>query len=130
MESGTGSFSSVDAYIASFPADVQPILKSIRATIRAAAPDAEEKISYQMPAYAQRGNLVYFAGWKNHIGFYPTGSAITEFNDALSPYEIAKGTVKFPLSRPIPLELIGKIVAFRVRENLARAATKGGKRNA
>lgn len=111
----------IDEYIAGFPNDVQAILEKIRATIREAAPEAEETISYQMPTFKQNGILVHFAAFKNHIGLYPTPSGIEEFKDVLSDYKSAKGSVQFPLDQPIPYDLIGKIVRFRVRENLAKA---------
>jgi len=110
----------IDEYIMNFPDDIQLILKQIRATIRKSAPEAVEAISYQMPAFKQNGNLVYFAAYKNHIGFYPTSSGIANFKDVLSNYEMSKGTVRFPLDKPIPLELISKIVEFRVMEHKAK----------
>jgi len=114
----------IDKYIATFPEDVQAILKKIRVTIQKAAPDAEETINYGIPTFTLKGNLVHFAGFKNHIGFYPTPSGIEKFKDELSKYEGAKGSVKFPLDKPIPYTLIGKIVKFRVKENLERATAK------
>ena len=113
MEQHKG-FLLIDEYIATFPEDIQALLEAVRATIKASAPDAEERISYQMPTFAQNGNLVYFAALKNHIGLYPTASGIEAFKDELSGYEYTKGAVKFPISQPLPLELIGKIVRFRV----------------
>ena len=124
MENNKAGFISIDEYIATFPEDIQKILKKIRATIKAAAPDAEEKISYQMPTFALKGNLVHFAAFKNHIGFYPVPTGIEKFKKELSVYEGAKGSVKFPLDKPIPYTLISKIVKFRVKENLATAAEK------
>ena len=118
----------IDEYIAGFPNNVQEILEKIRMTIRTAAPDAEERISYQIPTFTLKGNLVHFAAFKNHIGFYPTSSGIEKFKNELSGYEGAKGTVRFPLDKPIPFDLIGKIVKFRVKENLERAAAKGKKK--
>jgi len=115
---------SIDEYIAGFPHDVRAILESMRATIRKAAPGAEEKISYQIPAFTLKGNLVYFAAFKKHIGFYPTSTGIARFKKELSAYRSAKGSVQFPLDRPIPYGLIGKIVKFRVGENLERAEEK------
>lgn len=115
---------SIDEYIARFPADVQAILEQIRATIRAAAPDAKEVISYQMPAFHQEGNLVYFAAWKEHIGFYPPVADEADFKPEVAVYEGAKGNLQFPLDQPMPVELIRKIVKFRVQENLANAAKK------
>ena len=114
----------IDEYIACFPKDVQAILEKIRATIRKAAPDAEEKISYQMPTFALKGNLVHFAAWKEHIGFYPAPTGIEAFKTELSAYEGAKGSVQFPLDRPIPYDLIGRIVESRVKENLEKAAAR------
>lgn len=114
----------IDAYIAGFPKDVQEILEKIRKTIRAAAPDAEETINYQIPTFTLEGNLVHFAGFKRHIGFYPTPTGIERFKNELAAYEGAKGSVKFPLDQPIPYDLISRIVAFRVQENLERAAAK------
>ena len=114
----------IDEYIARFPSDVRKILERVRRTIRKAAPEAEEAISYQIPTFKLKGNLVHFAAWKEHIGFYPTSSGIRKFKKELSAYEGAKGTVKFPMDEPIPLDLIARIVKFRVRENLGRAAAK------
>ena len=115
---------SIDEYIAGFPHDVQEILEEMRMTIRRAAPDAEERISYQIPTFALKGNLVHFAAFKKHIGFYPSSSGIEKFKDELSAYAGSKGTVWFPFGEPIPFELIGRIVEFRVRENLDRAEAK------
>lgn len=130
MESQKGSFSSIDEYIAAFPEDIQAILQALRATIHAAAPDAEERISYQMPAFALHGNLVYFAAFKNHIGFYPTSSGTAAFQQELSAYQGSKGAVRFPIGQPLPLDLITRIVQFRVAENLSRAEAKASKRQA
>ncbi|HEY3344892.1 MAG TPA: DUF1801 domain-containing protein [Anaerolineaceae bacterium] len=118
----------VDEYIANFPADVQEKLRQVREAIRAAAPDAQETTSYAMPTFRLHGNLVHFAGHKNHIGFYPTPSGIEQFKNELSAYAGAKGSVQFPLDQPIPLDLIGQIVKFRVRENIERAEAKGKKK--
>jgi uncharacterized protein YdhG (YjbR/CyaY superfamily) len=115
-------------YIEAFPDDVQEILEKIRMTIRKAAPEAEETINYQMPTFTLKGNLVHFAAYKKHIGFYPTPTGIEKFKKELSIYEGAKGSVQFPLDKPIPYELISKIVKFRVKENLDRAAAKGKKK--
>ena len=130
MEQHKGGFRSIDEYIATFPEDIQAILEAVRATIKASAPCAEERISYQMPAFALNGNLVYFAALKNHIGFYPTSSGIEAFKDELSMYENSKGSLKFPISQPLPMELISKIVQFRVTENLNKAAAKARKKKA
>jgi uncharacterized protein YdhG (YjbR/CyaY superfamily) len=118
----------VDEYIAGFPPDVQAILKRIRLTIRLAAPDAEETIRYQMPTFTLQGNLVHFAAFKQHIGFYPVPTGIEKFKKELAAYKGGKGSVQFPLDRPIPYDLISRIVKFRVKENLARAAAKGKKK--
>jgi uncharacterized protein YdhG (YjbR/CyaY superfamily) len=113
----------IDEYIAGFPNDVREILEKIRMTIRKAAPDAEETISYKMPTFNLKGHyLVYFAAYKNHIGFYAAPRGNAEFKEELSVYEAGKGTLKFPLDKPIPFDLISKIVKFRVKENLAKAA--------
>ena len=100
------------------------LLGQMRATIKKAAPQAEEKISYAMPIFFLNGNLVHFAGYKNHIGFYPAPSGISAFNDELSKYKGAKGSVQFPLDEPLPLVLITKIVKFRVKENLEKSTKK------
>ena len=128
MDANTAPFSSIDAYIAAFPAHVQTILNILRTTIRAAAPDAEEKISYGMPTFSLKDNLVHFAAHANHIGFYPTPSGIAAFQDELAPYKGAKGSVHFPLEQPLPLDIIQRIVQFRVAENLEHAATKARNR--
>jgi len=128
MENSKVGFGSIDEYIATFPEEIQKILEELRATIKAAAPDAEEKISYQMPTFTLKGNLVHFAAWKNHIGFYPTSSGTQAFKNELSIYEGAKGSVKFPIDKPLPLDLISKIVRFRVAENLKNAERKSSKR--
>ncbi len=127
MDKNTLPFSSIDAYIASFPKDIQERLNALRAAIRAAAPQAEETISYQMPTFRLKGNLVHFAAHKNHIGFYPTPSGRAAFQDELSAYKGAKGSVQFPLDQPLPLDLVQRIVRFRVEENLAAAAVKSEK---
>ncbi len=106
----------IDHYIAGFPADIQAILSQIRETIRKAAPEAEEKISYGIPTFAQNGNLVHFAAFKNHIGFYATPTGHKAFSRELSKYKQGKGSVQFPLDQPIPLALISRIVKFRVDE--------------
>ena len=108
----------VDEYISIFPVKIQELLKEMRATIKESAPEAEEVISYQMPAYRFHGILIYFAAFKNHIGLYPTVSGIETFKDELSVYKGAKGSVQFPLNKPLPLDLIARIVKFRVTENL------------
>ena len=118
----------IDKYIIGFPLDVQEILNKVRTTIRESAPDAEETINYGIPTFTLKGNLVHFAAFKNHIGFYPTPSGIEKFKKELSAYERAKGSVKFPLDKPIPYALISKIVKFRVKENLERTEAKGKKK--
>jgi len=121
MERKKVRFHSIDEYIGSFPKDVQKIMKQLRATIKAAAPDVEEKISYQMPTFNLNGKyLVYFAAWKNHIAMYPIPSGNEAFNKEVSKYVVGKGTLKFPLDKPLPLKLITKIVKSRVAENLKR----------
>ena len=117
----------IDEYIAGFPPPVQAILQRIRLTIQKAAPGAEETIKYRMPTFMLNGNLVYFAAFKNHIGFYPVPTGIEKFKRELSPYKQAKGSVQFPLDRPIPYGLISRIVKFRVKENLERAKARGKK---
>jgi uncharacterized protein YdhG (YjbR/CyaY superfamily) len=118
------AYTTIDEYIAMFPEDVQNLLQKLRMVIKTAAPDAQETINYQMPTFTLQGNLVHFAAYKGHIGFYPTPTGIEKFKSELSAYEGAKGSVKFPLDQPIPFELISKIVAFRVNENLERAKAK------
>ncbi|MBI4730990.1 MAG: DUF1801 domain-containing protein [Chloroflexi bacterium] len=128
MENSKAGFTSIDEYIATFPEEIQKILQELRATINAAAPDAVEKISYQMPTFYLKGNLIHFAAWKNHVGLYPTPSGTREFERELSIYKRAKGSVQFPINQPMPLELIRKIVKFRVAENLKNAELKSRKR--
>jgi uncharacterized protein YdhG (YjbR/CyaY superfamily) len=128
MKTNQSSSPKIDEYIAGFPEEVQEILEKIRTTIRKAAPNAEETINYGIPTFTLKGNLVHFAGFKKHIGFYPTPTGIERFKKELSVYEGAKGSVQFPLDKPIPYGLISKIVKFRVKENLERAAAKGKKR--
>jgi uncharacterized protein YdhG (YjbR/CyaY superfamily) len=118
----------IDEFIAGFPADVQKVLRKVRATIRKAAPEAEETINYGIPTFTLKGNLVHFAGFKSHVGFYPTPSGIEKFKKELTAYESAKGSVKFSLDQPIPYDLITKIVKFRVKENLEKAKAKGKKK--
>lgn len=114
----------VDDYISAFPVETKKLLEQMRSTIKKAAPKAEEVISYGMPAYKLNGMLVYFAGYKNHIGFYPTSSGIAHFKKDLSIYKGAKGSVQFPLDNPLPLALIRKIVKFRLAENSEKAKSK------
>lgn len=124
MKTAHSGFKNIDEYIAQFPEEVQVILEKIRATIRATAPEAEETINYQMPTFKLYGNLVHFAAYKNHIGFYPAPSGIAAFQKQLSAYKGAKGSVQFPLNQPVPYDLIRDITLFRVQENQAKAAAK------
>jgi uncharacterized protein YdhG (YjbR/CyaY superfamily) len=128
MESSNVGFNAIDVYISAFPEETRKILEELRATIKAAAPDAVEKISYQIPTFYLKGNLVHFAAWKHHVGFYPTSSGTQAFERELSGYESAKGSVKFPIDKPLPLDLVSRIVRFRVAENLERAAMKISRR--
>ena len=128
MQTDQAAPKTIDEYIAGFPQDIQEILEKIRVTIRKAAPDAQEAIKYQMPTFTLKGNLVHFGAFKKHIGFYPVPTGIEEFKDELSVYEGGKGSVQFPLDKPIPYDLIGRIVEFRVKENLERAEAKGKKK--
>lgn len=121
MEENKTTVKSIDEYISQFPLEIQEILKTLRKVIKDAAPDAEEKISWQMPTFVLHGNLVHFAAHKNHIGFYPSPSGIEAFKQELSEYKGAKGSVQFPLNKPLPYEIIRKIVKFRVDENTTRA---------
>jgi len=114
----------IDAYIAGYPDEVQVLLNEVRATIRRAAPDAIEAIKYGIPTFVQGENLVHFAAFRDHIGFYPAPSGINAFSEQLSSYKSAKGSVQFPLDEPMPLKLIGQIVRFRVKEAKARARRK------
>lgn len=124
----TATPASTDAYIAASPADVRPILKEIRRRIRAAAPAAEELISYGMPAFRQEGILVYFAAFKNHIGLFPPVSGDAKLEKALAPYAGPKGNLRFPLDRPVPYALIARIVRFKVKQNLARKTASAARR--
>jgi uncharacterized protein YdhG (YjbR/CyaY superfamily) len=116
---------SIDDYISGFPEDIQQILQKVRATIKETATGATERISYGMPGFYLNGMLVWFAGHKSHIGFYPTGEGVEVFKDELSPYKFSKGAVQFPLDQPIPYELIRKITQYRVEQNLKKS--KGAK---
>ncbi|MEK4880404.1 MULTISPECIES: iron chaperone [Paenibacillus] len=124
MDESKITYESIDAYISGFSLEVQEILNTLRKVIKEAAPEAEEKISYQMPTFALHGNLVHFAAYPKHIGFYPTPSGINAFKDELSGYKGAKGSVQFPIDKPMPYELISKIVTFRVAENLKKVKAK------
>jgi len=114
----------IDEYIARLPKETRAISQRVRAAIRKAAPDAEEKISYQIPAFFLEGNLVHFAAYRNHIGFYPGAAGIEKFKSELPSYETAKGTVRFSLDRPIPFDLIERMVKYRVKENLDAAEAR------
>ncbi len=124
MNPDSEGMTTIDEYIAAFPPEVQKKLKEIRSVIKEAAPQAEEKISYQMPTFTLHGNLVHFAAHQHHVGFYPTPSAIEAFMDELSIYEKSKGAVRFPLDKPLPLDLIRRMVLFRVAENEEKAKRK------
>ena len=117
-----------DAYIAGYPKETQRSLKQLRATIKKAAPQAEEIISYGMPAYKWNGMLVYFAAYEKHIGFYPGSSGIAAFKKELASYKTSKGTVQFPVEEPVPLPLIARIVKFRLKENQEKALLKSMKK--
>jgi|SRR5688572_458152 len=117
-------FKTIDEYINSFPEDVRRILTELRQTIREVAPDAEETINYQIPTFILNGNLVHFAAFENHIGFYPAPSGMEAFKKELSGYKSAKGSVQFPIDEPLPLPLIRKIVEYRVKENLEKKQKK------
>ncbi|TGL58739.1 iron chaperone [Leptospira sarikeiensis] len=112
------TFESIDEYIKTFPKDVQSLLKELRKVIQETAPNAEEKISYQMPTFFLNKNLVHFAAYKNHIGFYPGASGIAKFKKEIDKYKNAKGSVQFPIDKSLPFDLIRKIVKFRVEEDL------------
>lgn len=120
----------VDEYISEFAPDVQVRLQAIRQIVREAAPNAEEKISYKMPTYAQHGNLVHFAAYQHHIGFYPAPRGIQAFQEELSKYKGGKGSVQFPLDQPLPEDLIRRIVEYRVKENVEIALEKKRKKGA
>jgi len=117
----------IDEYIAGFPEDIQEILQKIRKTISAAAPEAQEAIKYQMPTFVQNGNLVHFAAFKKHFGFYPAPSGLNAFKDEILKYKNSKGAVQFPIGQAIPYDLIAEIVKFRVNENLKKTAAKSKK---
>jgi uncharacterized protein YdhG (YjbR/CyaY superfamily) len=115
-----GQFTTIDEYIKTFPEDIQNILEKMRQTIRKAAPEAVEAISYKIPTFKLNGNLVHFAAFKKHIGFYPTSSGIRAFKKQLSPYKGGRGSVQFPIDKPIPYDLVKKITIFRRKENLKK----------
>jgi uncharacterized protein YdhG (YjbR/CyaY superfamily) len=114
----------IDDYIERFPKDIQKMLEEMRTTIQKAAPQAEEAIKYAMPTFVLNGNLVHFAAFKNHIGFYPAPQGIEEFKKELAKYNGSKGAVQFPLDKPLPLALVSKIVKFRVKKNLEQLRKK------
>ncbi|HYE09776.1 MAG TPA: DUF1801 domain-containing protein [Patescibacteria group bacterium] len=124
MENEKMKYSTIDEYVKGFPPEIQKKLEQLRAAVKMIAPTAEEIISYQMPTFYLNGNLVHFAAFKNHIGFYPAPSGIEAFKQELSQYKGAKGSVQFPIDQPLPMELIKKIVEFRVAENLKKPAKK------
>jgi uncharacterized protein YdhG (YjbR/CyaY superfamily) len=120
METSRNKFRTMDEYISKFPKNVRDVLEELRKVIRKSAPGAEETINYGIPTFKLKGNLVCFAAWKNYVGLYPDTSAIEAFKKELSPYKQAKGTVQFPLDKPIPFDLVKKITEFRVTENQSR----------
>lgn len=125
MKNKKVTFQSLDDYIATFPADTQKMLEELRRTIKEAAPEAEERISYNMPTFTLHGKyLIYFAGWKNHISIYPIPGGSAAFNKQVSQYTAGKGTLKFPLDKPIPLKLITRMVKYRVAEEQKRTDRK------
>lgn len=127
MAMDTTPAKNIDEYIARCPAEVQAVLQELRQTIQKAAPQAKETINYMMPTFTLEGNLVHFAAFKNHIGFYPAPTGIDQFRKELSTYELSKGTIRFPMDQPLPLELVSRIVKFRVQENLEKAEAKKNK---
>jgi uncharacterized protein YdhG (YjbR/CyaY superfamily) len=124
MENGDGGPGSVDEYIRGFPEEVQVILQEVRAAVRKAVPDAQETISYRMPAFTRKGILLYFAAYKHHVGLYPTASGIEAFRDELSGYKCSKGAVQFPIGKSMPLDLIARIARHRADENEGRSLQK------
>jgi uncharacterized protein YdhG (YjbR/CyaY superfamily) len=124
VNSTKNNFRTINEYIKTFPKDIQKILETLRQTIKKAAPDADEAISYQIPTFKLNGNLVHFAAFKNHIGFYPGSKAIKDFQKDLTKYKSSKGAVQFPIDKPMPLSLIQKIVKHRVKENSIKTIKK------
>ena len=124
----TAAPTSISEYIAAYPPKVRAILRKIRATVKTAAPDAQERISYRIPAFFQNGILIYFAAFKSHIGVFPPVSGDPKLGNALAPYAGPKGNLKFPLDQPMPYDLIRRIVRLRVKQNSAKAAAKRRKR--
>jgi uncharacterized protein YdhG (YjbR/CyaY superfamily) len=125
MKEERSTVKDIDEYIANFPSDVRELLEQVRATIREAAPEAQETISYQIPSFRLKGQyLIYFAGYKKHIGLYPVPSGDVDFDQQVAAYRAGKGTLRFPLDQPIPFELIAKVVQYRARDNEKRAEAK------
>jgi uncharacterized protein YdhG (YjbR/CyaY superfamily) len=120
MDQRKKPINTIDEYIAQFPGEIRDMLQQLRQTIHEEAPDAQEAISYRMPAFRLKGNLVYFAAFRDHISFFPTSSAIVAFRKELAGYKTSKGTVRFPLDQPIPFDLVRRMVRFRVQENLGK----------
>jgi uncharacterized protein YdhG (YjbR/CyaY superfamily) len=118
------NFKTIDEYIRTFPKDIQKILEQVRQAIKKSAPEAEETINYQIPTFKLNGNLVHFAAFKSHIGFYPAPSGLKTFKKEISNYKSSKGSVQFPIDEPIPVSLISKIVKYRVKENSAKTKKK------
>jgi uncharacterized protein YdhG (YjbR/CyaY superfamily) len=130
MTDKKAGFASIDEYIAAFPADVQKILEKVRSTIKTAAPGAQEKISYGIPTFTLKGKyLIYFAGWKNHISMYPIPAGSEEFKRKIAPYAAGKGTLKFPLDKPLPLELVDEMVKLQIAGNLEKNGLKSNDGN-
>lgn len=129
MGASRSQFTTIDEYIAGFPKNIRDILEGLRQVIRESAPEAKEAISYRIPTFRLNGNLVHFAAYKNHIGFYPTPSAISAFSQELSPYKQAKGSVQFPIDKPIPYDLVRRMVKYRVDESLETGKKKRMKIN-
>jgi uncharacterized protein YdhG (YjbR/CyaY superfamily) len=128
VNSTKNSFKTIDEYIKTFPNDIRKILETVRQTIKKAAPEAEEAISYQMPTFKLNGNLVHFAAFKNHIGFYPTPSGTKTFKKEISNYRSGKGSIQFPIDKPMPLTLIKKIVEYRAKESRLAGLKKSSKK--
>ena len=128
MEEKKNAYATIDEYIEQAPQEVQETLKKLRKVIKESATDAEEKIAYRMPAFALNGPLVYFAPFKDHIGVFPTATGIEAFKDELSGYKTSKGTIQFPLNKPLPYELIRRIVKFKVAENTKKPEGKPKKK--
>ena len=124
MKAGSSKFKTVSEYISTFPPTTQRLLKALRKTVKEAVPDGKEVISYNMPAIKMHGVLVYYAGYKNHIGFYPTGSGVAAFEKELATYEGSTGTVRFSIDQPLPLSLIRKIVTFRLKQDREKEKLK------